>query len=121
MNHEPNTLQGQTYFEALEATKGQQFTNCTFQLANLSGKDFHEALLQAIFLDAVRNFHEAVKDQQAYQAYLDALPWWHRKRLTRFLDRHPALVEAVICGLWFLAFEMALVTILCVCQILIRP
>lgn len=40
MNHEPNTLQGQTYFEAQEATKGQQFTNCTFQAANLSGKDF---------------------------------------------------------------------------------
>ena len=40
MNHEPNTLQGQTYFEAPEATKGQQFTNCTFQSANLSGKDF---------------------------------------------------------------------------------
>lgn len=40
MNHEPNTLQGQTYFEAPEATKGQQFTNYTFQSANLSGKDF---------------------------------------------------------------------------------
>lgn len=40
MNHEPNTLQDQTYFEAPEATKGQQFTNCTFQSANLSGKNF---------------------------------------------------------------------------------
>lgn len=28
MNHEPNTLQGQTYFEALEATKGH-FDHCT--------------------------------------------------------------------------------------------
>lgn len=83
--------------------------------------DAHEALLQVIFVGSVRNFHEAVKDQRAYQVYLDALPWWHRKRLTRFLDRHPALVEAVIYGLWFLAFEMALVTNLCVCQSLIRP
>lgn len=83
--------------------------------------DAHEALLQVIFVGAVRNFHEAVKDQQIYQEHLTALPWWHRERLTRFLSRHPALVEAVICGLWFLAFEMALVTILCVCQILIRP
>lgn len=83
--------------------------------------DAHETLLQAIFVGAVRDFHEAVKEQQAYQEHLAALPWWHRKRLTRFLDRHPALVEAVIGTLWFLAFEMALVTQLCVCQILIRP
>ena len=83
--------------------------------------DAYEELLQAIFVGAVRNFHEAVKDQQVYQKHLAALPWWHRERLTRFLGHHPALVEAVICGLWFLAFEMALVTNLCVCQILIRP
>lgn len=83
--------------------------------------DAREELLQAIFLDAVRNFHEAVKDQQAYQEHLAVLPWWHRKRLTRFLDRHPHLIESVICGLWFLAFEMALVGLLCVCQILIHP
>lgn len=83
--------------------------------------DCQEALLQAIFVSAVRDFEEAVKDQQARQAYLAALPWWHRERLARFLDRHPGLVEAVICALGFLAFEMALVTLLCVCQILIRP
>lgn len=28
--------------------------------------DAHEALLQAIFVGAVRDFHEAVKEQQAY-------------------------------------------------------
>lgn len=83
--------------------------------------DAYEELLQAIFVGAVRDFHEAVKDQQVYQEHLAALPWWHRERLTRFLGRHPALVEAVIGTLWFLAFEMALVIILCVCQILIRP
>lgn len=80
-----------------------------------------EALLQAIFVSAVHDFEEAVKNQQAHQAYLAALPWWHRERLMSFLDHHPGLVEAVICALGFLAFEMALATLLCVCQILLRP
>lgn len=40
MNHELNTLQDQTYLEAPEETKGQQFTSCTFRSADLSGKDF---------------------------------------------------------------------------------
>ncbi|WP_455780573.1 pentapeptide repeat-containing protein [Megasphaera elsdenii] len=40
MNYEHPPVQDQTYFEAPEETKGQQFTNCTFQSADLSGKDF---------------------------------------------------------------------------------
>lgn len=40
MNYEHPPVQNQTYFEAPEETKGQQFTNCTFQSADLSGKDF---------------------------------------------------------------------------------
>lgn len=90
-------------------------------MKNAPDDECQEALLQEIFVSAVHDFEEAVKSQQAHQAYLAALPWWHRERLMSFLDHHPGLVEAVICALGFLAFEMALVTLLYVCQIRLRP
>lgn len=42
MNHEQTPVKEKTFIEAPEETKGQQFTNCTFQSADLSGRDFSD-------------------------------------------------------------------------------